>query len=211
MRMKGFRTQLHFTSWAWNLLGISFALNSAIALMVAYGMGDKLNPWLLRAALLIFEVAAPNALLVACVIRYAIWPRILSSGGSTTQLRHWRTLLWHNANVIMALTEVSLLGGLPVRFSHFAVAPLFGIVYILFTWYMTPYWVEEGPQFIYFFFDTTLGYTTTIALVILLLVLMTFYGLFVVGDQLLDHLGGGPIVHALAVVLVSSLVCRFRD
>jgi hypothetical protein len=73
-------------------------------------------------------------------------------------------------------------------------------------------WVPSaGPQFLYFFMDTTLGTTTSIALVVLLVVLLVFYGLFCVLHQVLDHLGGGAVLHGLAVVLISSAVCRFRD
>lgn len=73
-------------------------------------------------------------------------------------------------------------------------------------------WIPGSAQFIYFFFDTTLGVKfMAIALLSLLAILMTFYGLFGAFDQALTHLQGGPIVHALAVILVSSVVCRFRD
>ena len=170
--------------------------------------------WLLRVALLTFETAAPTTLLVACVVRYAIWPRVLQAGGNTTQLKGFQAIVMHNVNVMLALVEVSLLGGIPVRFSHFPVAPMFGIVYILFTWFMIPRWIPGKPsaQFIYFFFDTTLGIKfMVIALLSLLMILMTFYGLFGAFDQVLTHLQGGPIVHTLAVILLSSVVCRFRD
>jgi len=210
--MRGYRTQLPFTSWAWNLLGLSFALNGIISLLVAYGKESLISPWMLRLALLTFETAAPTTLLVACVVRYAIWPRVLQATGDTAQLMGFQAIVMHNVNVLFALTEVSLLGGLPVRFSHFSVAPMFGIVYILFTWFMIPRWIPGEAQFIYFFFDTTLGVKfMTIALLSLLLILMAFYGLFGAFDQVLSHLQGGPIVHVMSVVLVSSVVCRFRD
>ena len=211
--MRGYRTQLPFTSWAWNLLGISFLLNGLIALWIANDKEVYVTPWLLRAALLVYETAAPTTLLVACVVRYAIWPRVLEASGDSAQLKGFQALVMHNVNVFMALTEVSLLGGLPVRFSHCSVAPMFGLVYILFTWIMIPRWTPgEGPQFIYFFFDTTLGVKFMfIALLALLLVLMSFYGLFGAIDQSLSHFEGGLIVHVLAVIVVSSVVCRFRD
>jgi hypothetical protein len=213
IQMRGYRTQLPFTSWAWNLLGLSFLLNGVIALMVAYDKRDIPWPWLLRLALLSFETAAPTTLLVACVVRYAIWPRVLQAGGDTAQLFSFQALVMHNLNVMFALTEVGLLGGLPVVFSHWTVAPLFGIVYILFTWFMISRWLPSGEaQFIYFFFDTTLGIKfMAIALLSLLFILLLFYGLFGAFDQVLTHLNGGPIVHCMAIVLVSSVVCRFRD
>lgn len=210
--MRGYRTQLPFTSWAWNLLGCSFLLNGIIPLLVVYGKQDLISPWTLRIALLMFETAAPTTLLVACVVRHAIWPRVLEAGGETAQLQGFQALVMHNANVIFALMEVSLLGGLPVVFSHFCVAPLFGVVYVLFTWFMISRWIPGEAQFIYFFFDTTLGVKfMCMALLSLLLILMMFYGLFGAFDQVLTHLSGGPLVHTMAVVLVASIVCRFRD
>lgn len=208
IRMTGFRTQLPFTSWSWNLLGLSFALNGVIAL----NSQNDVSPWLLRMALLVFETAAPSALLVAFVIRYAIWPRALQHG-DTTQLKLPIVLIWHNANVIMILSEVCLLGGIHIdaHASYFSVAPIFGIVYVFFTWYMIPRWSKEGPQFIYFFFDTTLGWTTSIALLMLLVVLMVFYGLFGALVHVLSNLQGGLFIHTLAVLVVSSLICRFQD
>lgn len=215
IEMRGIRTQLPFTSWAWNLLGVSFAWNGVTCLLLATttNANDSVSPWVLRCSLVLWEMAAPSALLVSCVIRYAIWPRLLkSSGVDTTQIKSPMVLIWHNANVIMVLLEVSLLGGLPIVQSHFGVAPLFGIGYIIFSWYMIPYWNNDaGPQFIYFFFDTTLGWTTSLALLILLAVLMGFYALFGVLDHVLSHLQGGLLVHVLAMILVASLVCRFRD
>lgn len=206
IRMTGVRTQLPFTSWSWNFLGVSFALNGIIALRP-----NNISPWMLRIALLLFEMAAPSALLVAFVIRYAIWPRVLQEG-ETTQLKSPMVLIWHNANVIMVLTEVCLLGGgMPIRAKHVSVAPALGIVYVLFTWFMVPRWSSEGPQFIYFFLDTTLGSTTSIALLILLVVLIVFYGLFGALYHILSNWNEGCIMRTLATILLSSLVCRFRD
>lgn len=211
--LDGVRSQMAFTSWSWNLLGLSFVLNGTIALMVNYGCSEEhISPWLLRIALLTFETAAPSALLVACVTKYALWPHALRAGGDTSVLKSTEALIWHNLNVILALGEVSLLGGLSVKYAHVAVAPFFGLAYLLFTWFMSSRWLpQEGPHFIYFFLDTTLGALTSISILVLLLILMTFYGLFGVMDHVLGHLGGGPVLHLFAVVLTSSAVCRFRD
>jgi hypothetical protein len=103
---------------------------------------------------------------------------------------------------------------LPVRFQDISVAPLFGLVYVLYSWSMMHSWCDpsKGPQFIYPFLDTTLGLTTSIALVALLLVLMLAYGIFAWGDHgLTEYLGGGITTHATAAVLVAACVCKFRD
>eukprot|EP00541_Cyclophora_tenuis_P009597 CAMPEP_0116563556 /NCGR_PEP_ID=MMETSP0397-20121206/12800_1 /TAXON_ID=216820 /ORGANISM="Cyclophora tenuis, Strain ECT3854" /LENGTH=208 /DNA_ID=CAMNT_0004090015 /DNA_START=174 /DNA_END=799 /DNA_ORIENTATION=+ len=198
------------TSWSWNLLGLSFAMSGYIAYTAASEGMDPPSPWFLRIALLMYETAAPQTLLVSAVVRYAIWPRVLAGTGDTKDLRHPRTLLWHNANSAIALLEAAFLGGLPVLMSHVAIAPMFGIAYILFSWVMAPYWRPDcGPQFIYFFMDTTLGKGNAIAIMILLMVLMVFYGLFAIASTLLA--GSGILAHAFFVFALCALVFRFND
>eukprot|EP00978_Attheya_sp_CCMP212_P037104 scaffold172925_cov56-Attheya_sp.AAC.1 len=194
-------------------------------------------------------------MLVSVVVRYAIWPDNLESTGHTNGLRKTTTLLMHNANTIMVLVEIGLLGTLPVRYSDAALAPLFGILYLLFSWTMSGRWTNNnnnvkkptftpppntnnnnnnsniknedddkavkctttmttasGPQFIYFFLDTTLGYTTSYAILALLAILMAVYGIFGTIDHILvQYLGGGFLTHLTVVVALASLVCRFRD
>jgi len=211
IQITGLKTQFPFTSWSWNLLGVSFGLNAYIAFLAA--TQNHISPWLLRTALLTFETAVPCALLVSSVVRYVIWPNVLKQGGSAEGLKHPRALLMHNANVILALTELSLLGGPPIYFSHASMAPLFGITYVIFTWCTTKWWAPDihGPQFFYFFLDTTLGTTTSLALLVLLAVLMIFYALVSFARTVLASLGGGVLVHLLFVALLSAGVCRVND
>ena len=209
--MEGIRTLLPYTSWSWNLLGISFALNAIIAYQGGV-MSVAVSPSILRLAIILYEIAAPSSLLVSFVISHAIWPNILRQRGSTDEIKATRTLIWHNANVMMAMTEIACLGGIPVQLRHFAVAPLFGTVYVLVTWSLVNYWKpSEGPQFIYFFFDTTLGAKSTFAILILLVVMLCFYALLAIASQLLHYLGGGLLSHLFFVFLICAGVCRFRD
>lgn len=220
MDLSGIKAQGAFTSFSWNLLGLTFAYNGILTLYIDHGItngtfSDDISPlpqWSLRASILLFETAAPTTMLVAAVTRYVLWERALKNKGSKN-LRRITTLFQHNANVIMALTEVGLLGGLPVRFSDTAVAGLWGIAYIIFSWAARFSWLPSGePQFLYFFLDTTLpGYTYSIALFSLVMVLLVFYTLFVCVDDIMLLFGGGPVVHALVVLITSSIVCRFRD
>ena len=216
-RMYGFRTQAPFTVWSWNLLGLSNAINAWLAYQTKLPQPLAAPPvWLLRTGVLLFEIVGPCAMLVSFVVKYALWPQILKHGtlnDPTAPLKTLRALIMHNVNVVMVLTEISLLGGLPIRPSDFGGAALYGIVYVLFTWSTMSYWAppQHGPQALYFFFDTTLGATTSLAIVILLLVLMGSYGLFYGLHRILDHLEGGIMIHLLAVVFVAAMVCRFRD
>jgi hypothetical protein len=201
-----------FTMMAWLLLGIGFSFSGTISLLHILNM--DVSPWLLRSALLIFECAAPTTLLVSAVVKYVLWPMALEHGsGNSGVLSDPITLLEHNGNVIMALTEGALLGGLPVRLSDIAVAPLFGTGYVYFTWWMADKWADKhkGPQFMYPFFDTTLGWGATTSLVVLLAVLAFFYCVFAYADYGISLLSGGILSHVAAIGVMVLLVCRFRD
>ena len=125
--------------------------------------------------------------------------------------------------------EICLLGGIPVVQKHVAFAVLFGTIYIGFMWLSAPYWKpSKGPQYFYFFFDTTLGFATTISMLALLLVLMVCYTLFCQLNTILhnpnligssstatDDGDDGSVVGLLAqvgaVVAISYSLCKFKD
>jgi len=200
-----------FTSLAWNLLAISFSLNGLIVLFVHYQYVQSIHPSILRLAIVLFEIAAPTSMLVSAVVTYVLWPQALLGKGSQG-LKSWDTLVQHNANIILSLVEIGLLGGLPIRLEDWIAAPLFGICYILFSWFMIHRLVPSGePQVLYFFLDPTLGWISTFALICLLVVLLLFYILFSFIDDFMIHLGGGIIIHSLVILGVSSIVCRFKD
>lgn len=210
-RFSGIKTMFPFTSWCWNLLGMAFSLSGWTAWQIH--CGQTVSPWILRTALLVWQVAAPFTLLVASVIRYVIWPGVLKAKASTANLKSWRNVFMHNLNVVLAVVEVALLGGLPVDFRFFSLAPLVGCAYVVFSWAMVGQWntPEAGPQFIYFFFDTTLGVRHTLALILLFMVLMVDYGVFCLAERLLQWLDGGMLTHAAFGMAVSASVMRFRD
>jgi hypothetical protein len=122
-----------------------------------------------------------------------------------------RALLQHNGNVIMAMTEAALMGGLPVRYSHIATSILYGSVYILFTWAIQMTWHGQGPAFIYFFMDTTLGDEHTVAIWALVGTLFIFHGLFCGVELILAAVGNHIWGHLAVVFVLCAMVCRFRD
>jgi hypothetical protein len=218
-RMKGIRTLGPFTCWSWILLGISFTLNGYISILGATTpLQSPVSPWLLRIALCIWAIAAPCTLLVSAVVRYAIWPMVLAApDGDTSNLKNHRNMMMHNMNSIYAVSELALTGGLPIRLNEMCLLPLYGIVYVIFTWSMTKSWhaadPSVGPQFIYFFFDTTLpGVVPTIALAALLAVLLVGFGIFYACEYILASIGGGSVLaHIAFCVVVCGSVMRFRD
>lgn len=211
IKLRGLGSLCPFTSWCWLFLGLSFALNGLIALAVDLGHSDLIQPWMLRTALCVWELSAPFSLLVSAVIRWSIWP-IVVAGGKPHNLGCFRNQMQHNANSILTLTETALLGGIPVIYTHLALSTLVGVIYILFSWFMGAYMYGEkgdGPQYLYWFFDTTLGRTSTIALVALLFALTASFGIFVGVETLIQRLGGNLLTNLAIVVGFSGLVCRF--
>ena len=210
----GWQKQRPFTSWSWNILGIHFLLSAYIAYLVEFSSTTKtedIHPWLVHGTLIAWEVAAPVTLLVSAVVKYALWPEQIKKSGTGDVFLSPRALLQHNANVMMAVSEVALMGGLPVRSNHLAISVLYGSTYVLYSWAVMTSFHGQGPAFLYFFMDTTLGPELTVALVVLLLVLMVFYAIFVGIESLLHAVGNHVFGHAAVALTLCALTCRFRD
>lgn len=224
INLDGIRSQIMFTQWSFNALTISFFLNGMMTLAVAYQeMGhnsryshilnlllDKTWP---RVAILLFEIAGPTSMLVSTVTKYALWPQAMKGPRGSANLRKPVALMQHNANIIASLLEVGVLGRIPVRLEEFIIAPTFGTIYVFFTWALKDRLVEtKEPQFVYFFFDTTLGkkWTVTVLLVLLAL-LMVFYLAFTFLDDCLLWLGSGIFTNVIMVIALATFFCRVRD
>jgi hypothetical protein len=226
--LSGWKSLAPFTHVSWIMLGFAFALNSMVC-FDWFGVvvddddddeehADSIFSWTKRLALITWEIAAPAAFLTSMVVTYVIIPGAISTSKANAcdpgelGLFHTRTLLMHNANIVFCFVEICLLGGLPVTLSHVALAPLYGIVYIVVAWNTTSLYADEkdGPQFLYNFFDTTLGTTTTIALLALLVVLMVGYLVMFKVLDILDSMGGGMFVHFVATITLSWTTCRMR-
>jgi hypothetical protein len=143
----------------------------------------------------------------------ALWPQAMKGPAGSFGLRRPAALAQHNANVLASLMEVAVLGQIPVRLSEISFAPVWGGIYIFFTWYMMHKWVKSGePQCVYFFFDTTLGAKTHCLVIIALMsVQAVFFFLFSIMDDIVLDLGRGVLFNTLVAVFVGSITCRFRD
>mmetsp|Transcript_25328 Transcript_25328/g.39762 ORF Transcript_25328/g.39762 Transcript_25328/m.39762 type:complete len:630 (-) Transcript_25328:2350-4239(-) len=220
VELKGLRTQGFFTSWAWNLLGTYFFLSGLIPLLVIHGRKDVLHahPWIVRGALIAFEIAAPCAILTSFIVTYALWPKAYKSHGAsgTIGFKSGVNQFQHNANSLMVLAEVCLLGGIPVKMSHAALAPIFAGCYQLFLWCMTNYWEpKHGPLFLYFFMDTTLpGKKTTIFMVALLVVMLFFFSAFALLEMAvikIEEGNHGALPNIAFVLILSKVLMKFKD
>eukprot|EP00797_Seminavis_robusta_P000857 Sro1052_g235790.1 n/a (414) ;mRNA; r:7609-8850 len=209
----GFKCIATFTLWCWIVEGTAFLLAAAIPVM-HFIPGTYISPWLLRVAIVLWQVGASVSILVSAVVKYALWPIAQEHGENIKLLKATGALLQHNLNSIAALIEVGLLGGLPVRLCDFAFPPLYGIIYLLFTYAMMYRWTDpkHGPQFFYPFFDTTLGAGTSFSLVALLAVLSASFAIFVGAEHLLTHAEKFiAIVPVAAIYLLAIMVCRVKD
>lgn len=214
-RVAGWKAFAPFTHWCWILLGVAFTSSSAICLV------DGESPrWLLRLALVSWEIAAPCSFLVSAAVTYSIIPDCVRGGADLSDLFHPRSLIMHNINALCVFSEICLLGGLPITVDHIALAPLFGCIYVIFAWSTSTLFVDpkiHGPQFFYNFMDTTIGWMASAALVALLIVLMIGYFLMVMTFTALEHLndiGGGTVAlvssHMAVTLLLTCLVGRLR-
>jgi hypothetical protein len=201
---RGLMTLSSFTMWAWLLEGVAFLLLGVLA------FSPQEHVYLNRVTVVLWEMAAPTSLLVSSIVKYVLWPTALNGGNTNNAniLKHPCALLEHNLNSIAALFEAAYLGGLPVRMKDASFGVLFGLTYLLYSYFMMHRWTEKkpniGPQFIYPFLDTTLGTSTSLCMLGLLAVLITSHGLFSLADSVLS-------VHPYLVVIIATVVCRFRD
>lgn len=211
-----------FTLWCWIVEGAAFFLAGMIPLvhllLPKHAASAFSGQWVFRIALILWETAAPVSILVSAVVKYALWPMAKEHGENLKLLQAPGALLQHNLNSLAALVEVGLLGGLPVCASHFALPPLYGIIYLLFSYSMMYSWVDQrlqpGAQFFYPFFDTTLGATTSLAILALLGILSLSFSIFCAFGAVLSRVADESFVAsvpAAVIVLLTLAVCRVRD
>ena len=207
--LSGWKKQYPFTSWSWNILGLYFGLSTFIGYQVQNNL--PVPRWLVQLTFILWEIAGPMTLLIGVVVKYALWPAQIKETGNGGLFLTPRALLQHNANVIMAMIDLTLMGGLPAYFSHLSISVLYGCAYVVFAWCVQMTWHGQGPAFLYFFMDTTLGTEHTIALYVLLGVLMTFHGLFCGVEHVASMVGHNLAGHAALGLAVCVFVCRFSD
>jgi hypothetical protein len=137
---------------------------------------------------------------------------------STDFLKSTSVLLKHNWNIFSSLVEVAILGAMPVRYADFSVgALLLGLPYLCMTYYMMYSWVDiklHGPQFIYPFLDTTMGWISTLCIVGILGMYIVCHASFAwlhnfVVSEPFANMGIGA--HIGAVVIAGAVFCRFRE
>jgi hypothetical protein len=213
------RTLSSATVWCFMAEGITFVMLGAIPWYVVL-TGKEPSRWIMRLAFFCWEAVAPASMMVSATVKYVLWPMALMSKdpSSTDFLKSTSVLLKHNWNILSSLLEVALLGAMPIRYADFSVgALLLGLPYLCFTYYMMYSWVDikrHGPQFIYPFFDTTMGYISTLCIVGILGMYILSHASFawlhrLVVSEPFASMGVGA--HIVAVVIAGAALCRLRD
>lgn len=211
--MGGIRCISSFTLCCWMVEGTCFFLAGMIPLF-HYVPGTTISPWMFRLAIVLWEIGASVSILVSAVVKYALWPMAMEHGENAKLLKATSALMQHNLNSVAALIEVGLLGGLPIRLSDFAFPPLFGIAYLIYTYFMMYRWTDphDGPQFFYPFFDTTLGAASSLMLIALLAVMSVSFCIFVGAEAVLSEAEKYAVmVPMTAIAILSAMVCRVQD
>lgn len=239
IQMSGLLTQAYFTACSWNLLGLSFLINGIIPLVeVRISSEDNASATFLcillcKIATLLFETVGSTTILVSFIIKYVIWQRKLNLKKKTDddyedptkELKAFRNLTSHNLNLIFVLVEVNIVGNLSFTIKNTSLPPLFGMAYVLFSYFYAPRWgastsknkqqflqKKQSDQYLYFFLDTTLGKNTSISLLVLLFVLVSFHLIFCLLSYLMNTFFlDAFIVRILVTIAISCVFCRFRD
>mmetsp|Transcript_16242 Transcript_16242/g.23895 ORF Transcript_16242/g.23895 Transcript_16242/m.23895 type:complete len:315 (+) Transcript_16242:137-1081(+) len=211
IEMKGHLYLYPFTCWSWIVLGLHFLLSSYVTWVIHSHARASPPTWLLILTVCLWKIAAPMTLLIGAVVKYALWPATRKKYGPDHNFKARNPLLQHNANILMALTELLFLGGMPLgSFQNITLAVIYGICYVFFSWStMKHYNPETGPAAIYFFMDTTIGWKHTVSLLVLVCVLMLFYSVFYGVEQMASN--SGFETHVGIFISLMLLACRFRD
>lgn len=209
---KGFERLSTFTVQCWALQLVYFSLATVCsALQLAGVSATAVPPALANFAHVLYEVSVGTSLLTTIIVTFVLLPARIRKGdfASARRMLSWRPQLMHNANLAFATTEL-LLNSMPVMISHFVFAVLFGINYVLVSWW----WLKRTGIIYYPFLDPTLPAPKAIALHTLLIGILGAF--FAIGAGL-DHLAlllpfgvRAPLLYACACSLMWTRFIRGR-
>eukprot|EP00322_Chrysochromulina_rotalis_P023634 CAMPEP_0115870898 /NCGR_PEP_ID=MMETSP0287-20121206/22577_1 /TAXON_ID=412157 /ORGANISM="Chrysochromulina rotalis, Strain UIO044" /LENGTH=366 /DNA_ID=CAMNT_0003325661 /DNA_START=37 /DNA_END=1137 /DNA_ORIENTATION=+ len=176
---KGLERLTTFTMQCWALQGLYFAC--ATATSVAHLGGLTLPTALLRLTHGLFDVCAATAFLVTTVVTFVLIPSRIKRKDSAglARMLSWRPLCMHNLNVLFMTTEM-LLNSVPIVGMHGLYPAIFGIEYVLISWW----WLQRTGITYYPFLDPTLPPAKGIAIhAALFVVLVAFFAIRVAAAQ----------------------------
>lgn len=177
---KGIERLTTFTVQCWALQLVYFVLAAAASAAHLCGLAASLPAAdvmqrLFRAVHVLFDVSATTAILVTSVVTFVLIPARIKRGDrqGLARMLGWRPQCMHNLNLIFVVSEM-LFASLPVVASHFVFPALFGIQYVLISWW----WLQRTGVAYYPFLDPTLPPAKAVGIhAVLFLVLALFFGL----------------------------------
>ena len=153
-----------FTVWCWALQGAFYALAVVASLLDAGILSCLDHPFLstllsspaglaaqrvaLGAAWVLFETSFSVAFLVSAVVTFVLIPATVKRKLPLDSFFLLLPLVMHNLNAVNMAVELSL-NSLPFSPSHYVFTVMFGMAYVVFSWY----WFSKKGIFYYFFLD----------------------------------------------------------
>lgn len=162
VHLKHYERFTTFTVWCWGIQGIYYAIASFVSLSDAGWLPQALSPSptsvpvvvACQAAWVLYEVSFSVAFLVSAVVTFVLIPATVRRGLLLDSFYLLLPLIMHNLNALNMALELSL-NSLPFCTAHGVFVLLFGMSYVLFSWY----WFSRRGIFYYFFLDYERPYT----------------------------------------------------
>lgn len=140
-----------FTVQCWCLWTLYMTAAAACSVLLWAGFSLESVPHPVFAVLwLSYEVSFVCSFLITSVVTFVLIPGKQANGGDAQFFFHWRPVVMHNVNVVIAGTEL-LLNGMTLRWAHFPISLLWGGYYVVFSWF----WLRHAGVVYYPFLDPT--------------------------------------------------------
>ena len=170
---KGLERLTTFTVQCWVLQALYFT--SAVAASAAHLGAASLPAAMLRVTHVLFDVCVATAVLVTSTVTFVLLPARIARGDADglERMLAWRPLCMHNCNLIFMVSEL-LFNQLPIVPSHAVFPALFGIQFVLISWW----WLRRTGITYYPFLDPTLPPAKSVGIhAVLFAVLGAFFAL----------------------------------
>jgi hypothetical protein len=186
-----------FTVWCWTLEGCFFAAAVLIDLGFLHGT------FAIELTHILFEFSLAFAMLVTTVSNFVLIPGAIKANNNLDTLFSTRALLMHNANLLFMTVEL-VFSHVTFNFLHFPFAILYGLAYVIFSWYVA----ARRGYFLYWFINYNYKHVL-ISYSVLIAVLTMFFGIAGAISHLVD-----PQLHWWTIPIIffgASRLCRFTQ
>mmetsp|Transcript_40630 Transcript_40630/g.67493 ORF Transcript_40630/g.67493 Transcript_40630/m.67493 type:complete len:319 (-) Transcript_40630:331-1287(-) len=172
IQLSGLGRYMAFTACCWSLTALYFfgASLCSMAVVFKWHIPPVLSHGAGAVLLLVFETAFSTALVVTTAVTFVLIPGARKRGDCNIFF-YFRPLVMHNANILAVFTEL-LLNRLTFKAAHYPATILYGVCYVMLSWYN----LRRLGVVLYPFIDPTLPWNETyINHIALLAALATFY------------------------------------